>query len=352
MNAIVDSSLAKTGTTHPTHKLKLLLRREFWEHKGGFLWAPIWAGGISLLFTLMGLIMAEVGLRKTVSERGGIKVDGEVIINGLDINALSSHMSAGDMEKLANGISTATASAMIWPMLVLGFVVFFYCLGALYDERKDRSVLFWKSLPVSDRDTVLSKVISALVVAPVVALAVGIACMIAFLLILSVFVLIHHGNPFTLLWAPGNLLSSIGVFIAAIPVYALWALPCVGWLLLCSAWAKSKPFLWAIMLPVFAGVFVSWFDLMSTFNLGSGWFWKNVVAHLLGGVFPGTWIGAVHAPELTQLSGPMVGGGISHMAIVQAMYSVLSAPQTWIGAAAGIAMIAAAIRLRRWRDEG
>ena len=58
---------------------------------------------------------------------------------------------------------------------MLGFVVFFYCLGSLYDERKDRSVLFWKSLPVSDRDTVLSKALSALVVAPTLAIAVGIA---------------------------------------------------------------------------------------------------------------------------------------------------------------------------------
>ena len=349
MNAIVETAdrapVNPVAPPHATHKLKLLLKREYWEHKGGFFWAPIWAGGISLLFTLMGLIIAEVGLRKVVSERGGIKVDGEVILNGLDLSALSSTMSASDLHKFAEGTSAATASAMLWPMLVLGFVVFFYCLGALYDERKDRSVLFWKSLPVSDRDTVLSKVVSALVVAPVLALAVGIACMIAFLLILSVFVLIHHGNPFTLLWSPGNLLASAGVFLAAIPIYALWALPSAGWLLLCSAWAKSKPFLWAIMLPVFAGVFISWFDLMGAFNLESSWFWKNVVAHLLGGVFPGTWM---HVADLSVFAH---GDAPTHMDILQAMYSVLATPQLWVGAVAGIAMIIVAIRLRRWRDD-
>lgn len=349
MNAIAASTAKPVP--HPVHKLKLLLQREFWEHKGGFFWAPIWAGGISLLLTLMGLIMAEVGLRKVASERGGLKIDGEVVINGLDISALSSHMSSGDMQKLADGVSTATASAMLWPMLVLGFVVFFYCLGSLYDERKDRSVLFWKSLPVSDRDTVLSKVGSALLVAPVLAVAVGIACMVGFLLILSLFVLIHHGNPFTLLWAPGSLLSSAGVFLAAIPVYALWALPSAGWLLLCSAWSKSKPFLWAILLPVFAGVFVSWFDLMSAFDLGSSWFWKHVVAHLLGGVFPGTWFAAADASSLRDVVTSSTTG-VNHMAVVKSMYTVLASPETWIGAVAGIGMIAAAIRLRRWRDEG
>ena len=51
---------------HATHKFKLLLKREFWEHKGGFLWAPIWAGGISLVLTLMALIVGEVAARKAM----------------------------------------------------------------------------------------------------------------------------------------------------------------------------------------------------------------------------------------------------------------------------------------------
>jgi ABC-2 type transport system permease protein len=206
-------------------------------------------------------------------------------------------------------------------------------------------VLFWKSLPVSDRDTVLSKALSALVVAPTLAIAVGIACMVAFLLVLSAFVLLHNGNPFALLWSPDNLLANAGVALAAIPVYALWALPSAGWLLLCSAWSKSKPFLWAIMIPVFAGVFISWFDLMNVFNLDSSWFWKNVVAHLLGGVFPGTWF------TVMDMDGLQVKELGNHLVLLKALYSALATPQLWIGAGAGIAMIAAAVRLRRWRDD-
>ena len=255
-------------------------------------------------------------------------------------------MSASDRHKFAEGTSAATASAMLWPMLVLGFVVFFYCLGALYDERKDRSVLFWKSLPVSDRDTVLSKVVSALVVAPVLALAVGIACMIAFLLILSVFVLIHHGNPFTLLWSPGNLLASAGVFLAAIPIYALWALPSAGWLLLCSAWAKSKPFLWAVMLPVFAGVIVSWFGLMKLFALNTGWFWAHVVGRLLLGTVPG--IEMAYQAEATQ---DQSLESVLHGFTPADQWATLASPQLWIGAVVGVLFVVAAIWLRQRRDE-
>ena len=127
---------------HATHKFKLLLKREFWEHKGGFFWAPIWAGGISLVLTLMALVVAEVAGRRAVAS-GKMQIDGDININGLDLSALTSKMDAGDLQKLAGGIDISAVMSSAWPMVVLAFVVFFYCLGSLYDERKDRSVLFW-----------------------------------------------------------------------------------------------------------------------------------------------------------------------------------------------------------------
>src|SRR3546814_12732642 len=89
------------------------------------------------------------------------------------------------------------------------------------------------------------------------------------MVMLSIVVLFHGGNPWTLLWGPASPLTIAAGAIAWIPVYALWALPTVGWLLLCSAWSHSKPFLCAIMVPLFTGIFVSWFDLMEMFNLDS-----------------------------------------------------------------------------------
>ena len=334
---------------HATHKFKLLLKREFWEHKGGFFWAPIWAGGISLLLTLMALIFAEVAGRRALAE-GKLKFDGDVNINGLDIGMLSSKLDSKNLEQLAGGMDLSMLSASMWPMFVLGFVVFFYCLGTLYDERKDRSVLFWKSLPVSDRDTVLSKLASALIVAPTLAVGTAIATMFVFLIMISGFVLLHNGNPMTLIWGPGSPLKVAANLIACIPVYAMWALPTVGWLMLCSAWSRSKPFLWAILLPMFAWIIVTWFGLMNVLNLDAGWFGRNIVARSLVSVFPGSWY--MNSTVTDQVSRHVNGpGDIAAALDVGKSWAVFGTTELWVGALAGAVMIAIAIRLRRWRDE-
>lgn len=331
---------------HSTHKFKLLLRREFWEHKGGFLWAPLVAGAIFLLLSLMGFGVAEMAARRAT---GSFSMgDRDIRVNGLDLGAITSKMDAEQLRNLASSVDLSLLMASIWPLIVLAFVVFFYCLGALYDERKDRSVLFWKSLPLSDGETVLSKVASALVVAPVIATIAALATMLGFMVIASGMVMIHGGNPMDLLWGPGSPLAMTGRLLACIPVYALWALPTVGWLLLCSAWARSKPFLWAIMIPVFAGIFVTWFEFMHAFQLESSWFWKNIVARMLLSVAPGSWINPGHL-EGTHFDGP---AQLTNLLSLQSTYAVLLTPQLWIGAVAGALMIFVAIRLRRWRDEG
>ena len=340
----LPASPRAVATPHPTHKLQLLLRREFWEHKGGFLWAPLVAGGISLLLTIMAIVIGEVATRQALANG---EFDGEVMINGLDLGYLTEKLGPEELRHLSQGVDLALYMASGWPLIVLGFVVFFYCLGALYDERKDRSVLFWKSLPLSDRDTVLSKAASALFVAPLIAIGASLATMIGFLVVLSVVVLIHGGNPYVLLWGPGNPLDIVASYAASIPVYALWALPTVGWLLLCSAWARSKPFLWAVMLPVFAGIFLSWFDLMPALDLDSGWFWAHVVARLLLGTFPA--MDLVYREGFGNNDDP---SGVLADLSAQGTLSSLALPELWVGAIAGAVMILGAIRLRRWRDEG
>lgn len=347
MNAVTSNR--HVPLVHPTHKFRLLLRREFWEHRGGFLWAPVVAGAIFLLLSTMGILVGEVAARRAAAH-GDLTIEGRgMTINGLDLGALTSKLSAEDMRQLAGGIDLSLLMASSWPLIVVAFVVFFYCLGALYDERKDRSVLFWKSLPLSDGETVLSKAASATLVAPVLAIAASLATMLGFLLVLSVFVLAHGGNPVHLLWGLANPFGIAAQLVASIPVYALWSLPTVGWLLLCSAWARSKPFLWAIMIPVFAGIFVSWFDFMQLFNLESAWFWKNVVARLLLSAAPGSWINAAHLDNPQHIDGP---AAVIQLINLKTTWSTLLTPQLWVGVIAGAAMIFVAIRLRRWRDEG
>ena len=344
MNAVDTSTVPApaggTQTTHPTHRFRLLLRREYWEHKGGFLWAPLIAGGISLALAVMAAIVGLVMLNRAAAS-------GDIQINGIDLGMLTREMSPSDAQQLAMGLDWSLIMSSAWPFIVLTFVVFFYCLGALYDDRKDRSVLFWKSLPISDAQTVLSKVVSAVVVAPVLAVLAAVATMFGFLILMSVMVMVFGGNPFTLLWAQSHPLRIAFGLLAWVPVYAAWALPTVGWLLLCSAWARSKPFLWATAVPVITGLLVTWFDIMQLFQLDSGWFWRNIAGRLLLGTVPGS--------DVLYRTAEFGGNDIERaeqLLSLQWMYGIFLQPGTWIGIVAGAVMVYIAIRLRRWRDEG
>ncbi|MGD9584632.1 MAG: hypothetical protein AB7V26_13320 [Lysobacterales bacterium] len=316
-----------------------LLKREFWEHKGGFLWAPIVASAVFLALTLMAMITAEV-----VGNKTGFQV------NGIHLAELTKNLGPKELLHLSAGLDFSFLMAAAWPYTVLAFVVFFYCLGTLFDERRDRSVLFWKSLPLSDRDTVLSKVASALLVAPLIATAVAILTGFGFYLLLSAFVLFHGGSPLKLLWGPASPLASTWMLVGTLPVYAIWALPTVGWLLLCSAWAKSKPFLWALMIPVLSGVLVTWFDVMRLFSLKTSWYWSHVVGRLLGSTWPGA--DMVFRGDFDRISNINQAADLQRIFSVGAAWAGLADREVWIGAILGIAMIVAATRLRRWRDEG
>jgi ABC-2 type transport system permease protein len=228
--------------------------------------------------------------------------------------------------------------------------VFFYLLGALYDDRRDRSVLFWKSLPLSDTQTVLSKVVAAAFIAPALAIAAMIALHIGFLILLSLYALLHGINPLPLLWSPLHLIGLWLKLVALIPLNAIWALPCIGWLLLCSSFARSKPFLWAVAVPVIAGIMVGWVNLMSQLSLPNIWFWHKIVGRCLLSVFPGSWVNAEAFKDLARSHGnpgDMLGAVLS----LDSVKALLTSADLWVGAAAGVAMIAAAIYFRRKRTE-
>ena len=348
MNATAHSMPATAARVTPPRRFATLLRREYWEHRGGFLWAPAIAGAVSLLLTAVFLVIAIVGIRNADEDAMVHLGDGtSMSINGLDLGLLASQLSESDKAQLAAGIDLTMLMSAAWPGIVMVFVMFFYCLGALYDERKDRSVLFWKSMPVSDGMTVASKVVSAAGTLPVLATLSAIATMFGFLLMLSAVVMMHGGNPWELIWGPGNpLLISLSM-LAAIPVYALWALPTVGWLMLCSAWARRVPFLWALLVPILSGVFVSVFSVMRLFNLETSWFWTNIVARMLLGTVPLT------SHDFARIDGAAIDRlGILPFVSPPAVYSNLLQPALWIGAVAGVLMLLLAMRLRRWRDEG
>jgi len=322
------------GNNTPASNMYWLVKREFWEHRGGFLWAPLVTGGIFLLLNIMGIITAEV-----IGARHGISIGA----SGKLQNVIS-QMDAGDMSQVGMALDMAMYSSMALIFVVLGFVVFFYCLGAIYDERRDRSILFWKSLPLSDTESVLSKVVSATLVAPVIATLAGIAAGILQLLIVALTLSFHGINVWQLLMLAHPVRVTLNM-IGQIPLYLLWALPSVGWLMACSAWARTKPFLWAIALPVATGLLVTWFGIMGLFNLPAGWFWQNIVARALFSAFPGASLIA---------SDDLIHTGKNNLDFMDLgnTYHLLGSANLWIGVAAGVALIVAAIWFRRWRDEG
>ncbi|GAB6197474.1 ABC transporter permease [Lysobacter xanthus] len=316
---------------HATHKFKLLLRRELWEHRGGFLWAPAIAAGISLLFTLLAAIAGS-----TLAHRHANRIEMSNADPGQIARALGG---AGDMA-LLSGVGIT--------LLVLGFVVFFYSLGSLYDDRKDRSVLFWKSLPVSDSSTVGAKVAWALALGPLIAVGIGLLLGLATWVIAALTTSINGVPGASGIFTHSHPLRVMANVIAMIPLYALWALPAVGWLMLCSAASRSKPFLWAVMVPVLGCALISFANAVLNMGYDVGKLWYVVAYRGLLSVFPATWVprldagvGNIHGPE-----------DFANLINAAQNWTMAGTADLWIGVIAGIAMIAAAVRLRRWRDEG
>ena len=131
----------------------------------------------------------------------------------------------------------------------VGFLVgIFYSLDALHSERRDRSILFWKSLPVSDLATVLSKAVIPLVILPVLVLAVTIPLQIVMRL-LSAAVLLMSGASTATPWGP-PLFEMEVVLLYGLIVIALWHAPLYMWMLLVSGWARRATFLWAVLPPL------------------------------------------------------------------------------------------------------
>jgi ABC-2 type transport system permease protein len=314
-----------------------LVKREFWEHRGGFLWAPIVTGAIFLILNVMAIIAAEViGARHNVH------------FGGNDIQMMMQHADHGDLAQVGAAADIAMISSMGMIGIVMGIVVLFYCLGSLYDDRRDRSVLFWKSLPISNTNTVLSKVISAAIVAPVIAVAVSIICGLLQLFLVAIVLSFHGLNVWQLLTL-AHPFRAVGSLLSFVPLYALWALPAVGWLMLCSSGARSKPFLWAVAVPVVLGLLVSWFGIMGLFNLSTAWFWSNVVQRVLLSVFPGSSL-VFDSRALESLNGMDDNNPLAVLAPTHT-YGLLASPNLWIGVVAGAVLIAGAVWFRRVRDD-
>ncbi|HEU4852480.1 MAG TPA: hypothetical protein VFT37_10035 [Telluria sp.] len=318
--------------------MKWLVRREYWEHKGMFFWAPLIAAGLIVLAAAAASIKAS----SSVGER--------LEVNGREVAVHVNGIPEAAQETLA-GVLSATYMVTSAPLILLmTFTLFFYLLGAMFDERRDRSILFWKSLPVSDSQTVASKVIAALVLVPLLYVAISIAMSVITLIIGSLALMAHGINLAPAILSNSALYKAPLMVIGLLPVYMLWALPTVGWLLMVSSWAKSKVFLWAVGVPLMLLAVLQMITFAFGLPLDVDWFGQNIVVRGLGSLVPGIWVGFENLdPHVVVDTADKVP---DFTALFTQSWGTLLSPNVWIGAVAGAAMIAVAVRMRRWRDEG
>jgi len=318
--------------------MKMLVKREYWENKGGIFWAQAIVGSFYALMLVVGITIAMFS----------VKHGNGVNFNGVSVHDLSSHMSAEDKLGAAQGLAATYLPSVAPLLIVLAFVVFFYSLSSLYDDRKDKSILFWKSMPISDTQTVLSKLFTILVVTPVVPLIIGLFISIILFCTIAIAAQtlgVNIAGP--ALGMADLYLLPLQIF-ACLPIYIIWAFPSVAWFMMVSAWAPRFPILWAVGIPVIIGVLLSFSAGITGINIPHEWYWENIVGRLFGGFVPGVWLVALDVTSNVAVRDHSPDG----MDILQASWAILGYAKVWIAVALGAAMTYAAIRLRRYRDEG
>jgi ABC-2 type transport system permease protein len=297
-----DTQPAAPAALAETRPLYWSLRRELWENRSLYL-APLVVAAVVLFATLIG----SFGLPKKMRA-----------------------VSALDPVQRHTAVVSPYSMAPAPIMLATFLVGIFYSLDALYGERRDRSILFWKSLPVSDLTTVLSKASIPLLVLPLIGFVLSVATL-GVMLVLSTAVLLASGVSPATLWTELRFAQEPLIMLYGLTVHALWFAPIYGWLLLVSAWARRTPVLWAA-LPPFAIAVVE----RIAFNTAH---FASLLKYRLTGAMTEAFAGK-------QPGGGRVLDQLSQLDPAR----FLTAPGLWIGLAFAAACLAAAVRLRHHRE--
>lgn len=307
--------------------INTLIRRELWEHRSIAI-APIAFG---LIFICVNLLAALGAVH--------VQIDG----GSVDIRDMVDSLNPAKAGALMQIGLVVVAVALNSVMLL---VTLFYLLDCLYAERKDRSILFWKSLPVSDAGVVASKVATAAVAIPLVTLAVFMAVAVTIYLITGLWGL-FAGSGMFLAAGPGAILEVTLTHVYALAVQSLWYMPVFGWLLLVSAWSRRAVLLWAV-LPVVAINLVEHI-LFDTNNFA------EMLGRRLIGVYPLAFNEEHHVENLVwEYEGEHANVDLEFSDGVLALADpgkFLASPGLWGGLVVAALLIAAAVWVRRYRDE-
>ncbi|MDJ0748780.1 MAG: ABC-2 transporter permease [Woeseiaceae bacterium] len=297
-----------------------LMKREFWEHRS--IWVtPLAIASVISLGTLTALVFA-----------GGFAQE-------LDVAIFGAQNIAGDTERRAMLTGFFAGPTPLFA-LGLGILTIFYALDSLYAERKNKSILFWRSLPVTDAETVISKLATAALLIPAVTIVAVIATHIVNLVVLSIWVSMQGGSAGTLVWSSAAFLDN---WLAAILVtygFVIWMSPFLGWFLFVSAWTKRSPLLIAFLplalIPMVEGIFFR-----------SAYFAEAVWGRLPQiPLFSGVDIEAMFENDSMHMDADMISL-LAPLDFVKFFTDI----DTWIGVVVCGLLTTAAIYVRRYRDE-
>ena len=315
-----------------------LLRRELWEH------TSLKAVPITLL---MFVLLSNLAFIFVVGSSANV-ITISTGDDALSVNNYIEYFAQLDAEKqsvIVNG--TMITTGMIINSILL-IVMFFYLLDSLYGERKDRTILFWKSLPVSNKQTVLSKLTIAVLIIPVI---IFITTALANLITLSLqsYAFLHNQYPADLLWQQTDIIGTTMFSIFLLIQQTIWYFPVMGWLLFCSAWCRKPPIIVAVLIPALL-VFID-----SSFALGTG-ISEVLLERLPLGIMSmqlGSESSMMSYPynmSNQQLPGFNMVAGIS-LPSIDDILRFLGNNKVWMGIVIGIFFTGMAISLRRWRDD-
>jgi ABC-2 type transport system permease protein len=280
-----------------SRRLYWSVRRELWENRSLYL-APLTVAALFLVAFLISLLHPPAGIRFQIS------------------------FNSTQPQELFEQPYTIAALLLMGTTFV---VAVFYSLEALHGERRDRSILFWQSLPVSDLTTVLAKASIPMVILPLITFATVLVTQWMMLLLSSVVMLVR-GQNVAVLWTHLPLWQmTLVLFFHMMAIHGLWYAPFYGWLLLVSAWARRAPLLWAVLPPVVIGVVekIAW-------NTNH---FHNLLAYRLGG-----------SPQ--DIPGTMSMGVLTPIDV----FRFFTNPSLWTGLALTAVFLAAAVRMRRYRE--
>ena len=302
---INDSQGIAPPAMSPTRPMYWSVRRELWENRSIYI-APLAAAAVYLLGFMISMIWLPRSMRELAA-----------------LHPVSQQVA------LAMPYSHAAMLLMV-TALIVGV---FYSLDALHGERRDRSILFWKSLPVSDLTTVLAKASIPLVVLPLLVFAV-IVILQLIMLVLNTAVLLMSGGSASAMLSQLPLFQMELVLLYGVTVMALWHAPLYAWLLLVSGWARRATFLWAVLPPLAIAAF-------ERIAFRTSYFGSLLIDRLIGF--------AANAFAFQTPDGVLVD---PHLILLAQLTpgKFLSSPGLWVGLAVAAAVLAAAVRLRRYRE--